>query len=130
MCVGRLGDSTRGEKKAPRSRHSFTKIIFRRGAAQAMYVCVRSYTFVFMWVCAAAYLLSAGSRLLCTPLCSSDKTLFHSPSTMTYQSLNHNPDCNSLLNQNLHTVDEIAPLFSPPHPEDPPSHASPKFMHY
>lgn len=93
-------------KKAPRSRHSFTEIICRKGAAHTRCVCacgcMRARTFVFLWVCAASYLFSAGSWLLCTPLCSSDKTLFHSPSTMPYQSPNRNPDCNSLLNLNAH----------------------------
>ncbi|CAG04683.1 unnamed protein product [Tetraodon nigroviridis] len=49
------------------------------------------------------------------------------PSTMPYQSPNRSPDCNSLPNLNLHADEQIVPLSNPPHPEDPPSHASEKF---
>lgn len=106
VCVG--GGVGREEGKTHRSRHSFTEIICRKGAAKMRCICacmcLRVHTFVFLWVCAASYLFSTGSCLLCTLLCSSDKTLFHSPSTMTYQSPNHNPDCNSLLNLNAQRI--------------------------
>lgn len=100
---------------------------------QGVYVragaCVRACTFVFLWVCAASYLFSAGSWLLCTPLCSSDKTLFHSPSTMPYQSPNRNPDCNSLLNLNAHWRRDSA-AFQSLTSWGPPKSSRLKFMCY
>lgn len=53
----------------------------------------------------------SGSCLSCTLARSSDKTLFHSPSTMPYQSPDRGPDRNSLPNLNLHADEQISLLF-------------------
>lgn len=109
------------QKNTKKSPTALSEAICRKGAAAVGCVC----TCVCgpLPSCGCVY---SGSCLLCTLACSGEKALFHSPSTMPYQSPNLSPDCNSLPNLNLHAGEQIAPLSSPPHPEDPPSHAMAK----
>ena len=90
----------------------------------------RARTFVFLCVWAALYLFSTGSRLLCTPLCSGDKMLFHSPSTKPYQSANRNPDCSSLRKLNARRLRDRAAFQELHILQDPPSQLHSKLVYY